>query len=330
MLLAPRVFVDGGRALSHMHQLARVPPQVAGRLSYQAAEVVAAISAMEDGVLIVAQVASRRHACFVSTGFPSAPFVPCVWNISLFLLYPNVSEHLYPNAKFEKVHDNGAQRACARGVRGGKGGAVSGIVAIPTPTRWLACPDDPCAAQEYVSRKNLIEIVCAAGAEGENSPFDLLEDDSVSVRPRDAAAGDEVNFSFDKVFDREALQEDVFKSVMEDSVDAVLRGFNATVLAYGQSGAGKTFTMFGDDVGNPGIIPRAVAEIFQRIHADSGGGIFVVKASMLEIYMEEMKDLLRPTSHKLRCEQFSVPCSLGLGHICTMLIESVLYNTGPC
>ena len=139
-----------------------------------------------------------------------------------------------------------------------------------------------------------------AGAEGDNSPFDLLEDDSVSVRPRDAAAGDEVNFSFDKVFDREALQEDVFKSVMEDSVDAVLRGFNATVLAYGQSGAGKTFTMFGDDAGNPGIIPRAVAEIFQRIHADTGGGIFVVKASMLEIYMEEMKDLLRPTSHKLR------------------------------
>ena len=122
----------------------------------------------------------------------------------------------------------------------------------------------------------------------------------MSVRPRDAAAGDEVNFSFDKVFDREALQEDVFKSVMEDSVDAVLRGFNATVLAYGQSGAGKTFTMFGDDAGNPGIIPRAVAEIFQRIHADTGGGIFVVKASMLEIYMEEMKDLLRPTSHKLR------------------------------
>jgi len=61
--------------------------------------------------------------------------------------------------------------------------------------------------------------------------------------------------------------------------------------------------MFGDDAGNPGIIPRAVAEIFQRIQADSGGGIFVVKASMLEIYMEEMKDLLRPTSQRLRLRE---------------------------
>ena len=47
----------------------------------------------------------------------------------------------------------------------------------------------------------------------------------MSVRPRDAGTGDEVSFAFDKVFDRDVQQEDVFKSVMEDSVDAVLRGY---------------------------------------------------------------------------------------------------------
>lgn len=43
-----------------------------------------------------------------------------------------------------------------------------------------------------------------------------------------------------------------------------------------------------------GIIPRALEEIFQRIADDTSGSIFVVKASMIEIYKEELRDLLRP------------------------------------
>ena len=139
---------------------------------------------------------------------------------------------------------------------------------------------------------------------GADSPFALGADgQSVSVRPRDAGAADDAQFHYDKIFPGTATQEEVFTCVMNDSVDAVLTGFNATVLAYGQSGAGKTFTMFGDDDGRLGIIPRALAEMFQRIAADTGGGVFVVKASMLEIYMEEMRDLLRPSSQKLRLRE---------------------------
>jgi hypothetical protein len=67
--------------------------------------------------------------------------------------------------------------------------------------------------------------VRCAGAECDSSPFDARVDDSVIVRPRDAGASDEVSFAFDKVFGRDVQQEDVFKSVMEDSVDAVLRGY---------------------------------------------------------------------------------------------------------
>jgi len=139
---------------------------------------------------------------------------------------------------------------------------------------------------------------------GADSPFALGADgQSVSVRPRDAGAADDAQFHYDKIFPGTATQEEVFTCVMNDSVDAVLTGFNATVLAYGQSGAGKTFTMFGDDDGRLGIIPRALAEMSQRIAADTGGGVFVVKASMLEIYMEEMRDLLRPSSQKLRLRE---------------------------
>jgi len=153
--------------------------------------------------------------------------------------------------------------------------------------------------------------------QGGESPYVLHDGESVSVRPRDAGAGEDAQFHYDKILPGTSTQEEVFTCVMNDSVDAVLKGFNATVLAYGQSGAGKTFTMFGDDSGRPGIIPRAVAEIFQRIAADTGGGVFVVKASMLEIYMEEMRDLLRPTSHKLRLREsaFEGTWVEGLHHI---------------
>ena len=152
----------------------------------------------------------------------------------------------------------------------------------------------------------LLRLRPLPGGEGIETPFDVKDDETVMVRPRDAGSGDDVSFHFDKIFQDSAQQDEVFKCVMNDSVNAVLKGFNATVLAYGQSGAGKTYTMFGDGSDNPdkiGIIPRAVAEIFQRISADDGGGIFVVKASMLEIYMEEMKDLLRPTPQKLRLRE---------------------------
>jgi hypothetical protein len=136
-----------------------------------------------------------------------------------------------------------------------------------------------------------------------STPFGVQSADTVVVRPRDAGSADDVSYCFDKIFPETTPQDDVFQHVMNDSVDTVLKGFNATVLAYGQSGAGKTYTMFGDGGENVGIIPRALEEIFKRIASDDGGGVFVVKASMLEIYMEEMKDLLRPTSHKLRLRE---------------------------
>eukprot|EP00290_Baffinella_frigidus_P018626 CAMPEP_0180205504 /NCGR_PEP_ID=MMETSP0987-20121128/9028_1 /TAXON_ID=697907 /ORGANISM="non described non described, Strain CCMP2293" /LENGTH=612 /DNA_ID=CAMNT_0022161161 /DNA_START=61 /DNA_END=1894 /DNA_ORIENTATION=- len=141
-------------------------------------------------------------------------------------------------------------------------------------------------------------------SDGGASPL-VLSGNSVEVMSRDGTQVDDVaSFPFDHLFPQDTTQSEVFAEVMNDSVASVLKGFNATVLAYGQTGAGKTHTMFGaaDDAG---IIPRALHELFARIAKDESGSSFVVKASMLEIYMEELKDLIRPGSGKLRLRESS-------------------------
>jgi hypothetical protein len=81
-----------------------------------------------------------------------------------------------------------------------------------------------------------------------------------------------------------------------------LEGYNGTVFAYGQTGCGKSFTMQG--ITNPatqrGIIPRAFEHIFESIDA-SENMKYLVHASYLEIYNEEIRDLLGH-DHKKKLE----------------------------
>jgi kinesin family protein 3/17 len=74
----------------------------------------------------------------------------------------------------------------------------------------------------------------------------------------------------------------------------VLEGYNGTIFAYGQTGTGKTHTMTGveGDPNHEGIMPRAFADIFESIKGDSNQTQFLVRASYLEIYNEEIRDLL--------------------------------------
>jgi hypothetical protein len=71
----------------------------------------------------------------------------------------------------------------------------------------------------------------------------------------------------------------------------VLEGYNGTIFAYGQTGTGKTYTMSGepDDYLQKGIMPRAFEDIMQILN---GGYHVSIKASYLEIYNEEIRDLL--------------------------------------
>jgi len=65
------------------------------------------------------------------------------------------------------------------------------------------------------------------------------------------------------------------------------------VFAYGQTGSGKTFTMEGTDGANEGVIPRSVSLIFDEIQkARNLGWTFILDASIVEVYMDSVRDLL--------------------------------------
>ncbi|CAI5774769.1 KIF11 [Podarcis lilfordi] len=110
-------------------------------------------------------------------------------------------------------------------------------------------------------------------------------------------------YTFDLVFGAQAKQIDVYRSVVCPILNEVLLGYNCTVFAYGQTGTGKTFTMEGERSPNEeytweedplaGIIPRTLHQIFEKL-AESGTE-FSVKVSLLEIYNEELFDLLNPS-----------------------------------
>ena len=104
-------------------------------------------------------------------------------------------------------------------------------------------------------------------------------------------------FTFDKAFDPHQSQESVFELCVKNLVLGCFRGFNATVLAYGQTGSGKTHTMgsaVSQDVSEEelGIIPRVIRLIFEEEEKRRTRADFAIKCSFLEIYNEELIDLL--------------------------------------
>ncbi|PYI20051.1 kinesin-domain-containing protein [Aspergillus japonicus CBS 114.51] len=109
-------------------------------------------------------------------------------------------------------------------------------------------------------------------------------------------------FTFDQVFPMDSKQQDVFNFSIRPTVDDILNGYNGTVFAYGQTGAGKSYTMMGsdidDDIGK-GIIPRIVEQIFASILTSPSNIEYTVRVSYMEIYMERIRDLLVPQNDNL-------------------------------
>ncbi|KAM3723106.1 Kinesin-like protein KIF3A [Dirofilaria immitis] len=98
-------------------------------------------------------------------------------------------------------------------------------------------------------------------------------------------------FTFDAVFGEDSDQFSVYNIAARHIVDNVLKGYNGTILAYGQTGTGKTFTMLGSN-NYPGIIPNSFVHIFDYIAKCQQDKTFLVRVSYLEIYNEEIRDLL--------------------------------------
>jgi len=101
------------------------------------------------------------------------------------------------------------------------------------------------------------------------------------------------DFDFDHVFNHKAGQDTVFDEVSQ-LIQSAIDGYNVCIFAYGQTGSGKTFTMEGDETGkHVGIIPRTIEKIFQETSGlTDKGWKYKMEASFLEIYNEEIRDLL--------------------------------------
>ncbi|KAH8259781.1 hypothetical protein KR026_010262 [Drosophila bipectinata] len=111
-------------------------------------------------------------------------------------------------------------------------------------------------------------------------------------------------FTYDAAYDATASQTTLYHEVVFPLVSSVLEGFNGCIFAYGQTGTGKTFTMEGVR-GNDelmGIIPRTFEQIWLHINRTENFQ-FLVDVSYLEIYMEELRDLLKPNSKQLEVRE---------------------------
>lgn len=122
-----------------------------------------------------------------------------------------------------------------------------------------------------------LQLVTYGGKEGE---------DPTKVSKKEA-------FTFDKVFAPVSGQETVFEEVSE-FVQSALDGFNVCLFSYGQTGSGKTHTMQGSGTGQMrGIIPRSMEKVFDyATHLKGQGWEYTMEVSFLEIYNEDIRDLL--------------------------------------
>ncbi|KAI4208262.1 MAG: hypothetical protein LQ346_000142 [Caloplaca aetnensis] len=104
-------------------------------------------------------------------------------------------------------------------------------------------------------------------------------------------------FGFDRVFDENTTQAEVYEATTRNLLDSVMDGYNATVFAYGATGCGKTHTITGT-AQQPGVIFLTMQELFERISDRTDDKVTEVSLSYLEIYNETIRDLLVPGGSK--------------------------------
>lgn len=110
------------------------------------------------------------------------------------------------------------------------------------------------AQQVYVSLDSK-PVIISETALSDNSPIDGL-----------------AVYTFNRVYDSSASQHDVFANSVKPCVDSILQGINSTIFAYGQTGTGKTYTMFGKESDlsheineNSGMAPRVIMHLFDNL-----------------------------------------------------------------
>lgn len=124
----------------------------------------------------------------------------------------------------------------------------------------------------------------------EGNPLQTLQR---NLFPRLNSRAREHRFSFDRLFDEDATQDDVYRGTTQPLLESVLSGYNSTVFAYGATGCGKTHTVSGTPE-DPGLVFTTLSELFERIEVLKELKAVDVSLSYLEIYNETIRDLLQP------------------------------------
>ncbi|XP_007107441.1 kinesin-like protein KIF22 isoform X2 [Physeter macrocephalus] len=140
------------------------------------------------------------------------------------------------------------------------------------------------------------------GAAGENDTPCVRGLDSCSLEIANWRNHQEtLKYQFDAFYGERSSQQDIYAGSVQPILRHLLEGQNASVLAYGPTGAGKTHTMLGSPE-QPGVIPRALMDLLQLTREESAEGrpwALSVTMSYLEIYQEKVLDLLEPSSGDL-------------------------------
>ncbi|OMJ74642.1 hypothetical protein SteCoe_26386 [Stentor coeruleus] len=145
----------------------------------------------------------------------------------------------------------------------------------------------------HVLDNNLVVLLDPTG------DINLPEDSFRSNRSR------EKRYAFDLSFDKSATQEAIFEKTTKFLIEGAANGYNATVFAYGATGAGKTHTMIGE-ADKPGLMLLTFEEIFSRIEILSLDRHYKIRLSYLEIYNEEVRDLLTSSNENLDIREDSI------------------------
>ncbi|KAK6191693.1 hypothetical protein SNE40_003312 [Patella caerulea] len=131
-------------------------------------------------------------------------------------------------------------------------------------------------------------------------PKEQLASEQMCVRiiptTKQIVMGKDRAFTYDHVLSSKSTQTEVYETCVEPLVNSLFEGYNSTVFAYGQTGSGKTFTIGGGNITSLteeeyGILPRALKEMFYIMQENSKVE-YSVRVSYIEIYKEELKDLL--------------------------------------
>ncbi|XP_037082432.1 kinesin-like protein KIF19 [Pollicipes pollicipes] len=163
---------------------------------------------------------------------------------------------------------------------------------------------------------------------------DALDNKMITLQENDGDKKDvlrqkrrhEKQFVYDMAFGEHSTQKELYERTTRGLVDDVLQGFNATVFAYGPTGAGKTYTMVGTPE-QPGIMVRALNDLFKAMEARREEIDFKMTLSYLEIYNENIRDLLKPSSHTLELREDAKKGTIdvaGLSEVTTLNTKEVM------